>query len=209
MPIELTKKNIIVTGAGGGIGRATCLKLAESGANLVLVDRDEKLVAVTKEAVDKLGVKSIVVIADVTKEADVNNYVAKAVEAFGTIDGFFNNAGIEGTITPITEQSEEDCTCDEYREDEDLMELHSRPRYATAGNVWIDGEWTEDRLVVRIVDDGEGYPPHLLGRIGDPFVRSRRSAGARHPSCLCERAGSPARPARLVLAQCRCRAAAA
>ena len=42
--------------------------------------------------------------------------------------------------------------------------------------VWIDGEWTENRLIVRIVDDGEGYPPHLLGRIGDPFVRSRRSA---------------------------------
>jgi len=42
--------------------------------------------------------------------------------------------------------------------------------------VWIEGEWTADRLIVRIVDDGEGYPPHLLGRIGDPFVRSRRTA---------------------------------
>lgn len=42
--------------------------------------------------------------------------------------------------------------------------------------VWIEGEWTADRLVVRIIDDGEGYPPHLLGRIGDPFVRSRRTA---------------------------------
>lgn len=41
--------------------------------------------------------------------------------------------------------------------------------------VWIDGEWTTDRLIVRIVDDGEGYPPNLLGRIGDPFVRSRRA----------------------------------
>lgn len=41
--------------------------------------------------------------------------------------------------------------------------------------VWIDGQWTADRLIVRIVDDGEGYPPNLLGRIGDPFVRSRRA----------------------------------
>ncbi|MEN9751082.1 MAG: hypothetical protein RLZZ600_129, partial [Actinomycetota bacterium] len=110
MPIELPGKNIIVTGAGGGIGRATCLKLAESGANLVLVDRDEKLVAVTKEAVDKLGVKSIVVIADVTNESDVYNYVAKAVEAFGTIDGFFNNAGIEGVLSPTAEVSYADWT---------------------------------------------------------------------------------------------------
>jgi NAD(P)-dependent dehydrogenase (short-subunit alcohol dehydrogenase family) len=110
MPIELTQKNIIVTGAGGGIGRATCLKLAESGANLVLVDRDENLVAVTKEAVDKLGVKSIVVIADVTSEADVRNYVTTAVEAFGTIDGFFNNAGIEGVLSPTAEVSYADWT---------------------------------------------------------------------------------------------------
>jgi len=110
MPIEMPGKNVIVTGAGGGIGRATCLKLAESGANLVLVDRDEKLVAVTKEAVDKLGVKSIVVIADVTSESDVYNYVAKAVEAFGTIDGFFNNAGIEGVLSPTAEVSYADWT---------------------------------------------------------------------------------------------------
>lgn len=43
-------------------------------------------------------------------------------------------------------------------------------------NVWVDGEWSAERITLRIVDDGEGYPPHLIGRIGDPFVRSRRSA---------------------------------
>jgi two-component system, sensor histidine kinase RegB len=41
--------------------------------------------------------------------------------------------------------------------------------------VWVDGEWTERQIIVRIVDDGEGYPPQVIGRIGDPFVRSRRS----------------------------------
>lgn len=41
--------------------------------------------------------------------------------------------------------------------------------------VWIDGEWTAERITVRIVDDGEGYPSQVIGRIGDPFVRSRRS----------------------------------
>lgn len=43
-------------------------------------------------------------------------------------------------------------------------------------SVWIDGEWTDSTITIRIVDDGEGYPPHVIGRIGDPFVRSRRSA---------------------------------
>ena len=41
--------------------------------------------------------------------------------------------------------------------------------------VWIETTWTDDVISVRIVDDGQGYPPHLIGRIGDPFVRRRRS----------------------------------
>lgn len=41
--------------------------------------------------------------------------------------------------------------------------------------VWIEGEWTARRIVVRITDDGEGFPPGLIGRIGDPFVRARRT----------------------------------
>lgn len=42
------------------------------------------------------------------------------------------------------------------------------------GNVWIDSAWTADRITLRITDDGPGYPPNLIGRIGDPFVRARR-----------------------------------
>lgn len=108
MSVDLSGKNIVVTGAGGGIGRATCIKLAESGANLVLVDRDEKLANQTKAEIDRVGTESVVVIADVTSESDVKNYVAEAVKAFGTIDGFFNNAGIEGKIGPAAELSFED-----------------------------------------------------------------------------------------------------
>jgi len=42
-------------------------------------------------------------------------------------------------------------------------------------NVWVDAEWTENQIFVRIMDDGRGYPPQMIGRIGDPFVRKRRS----------------------------------
>lgn len=41
--------------------------------------------------------------------------------------------------------------------------------------VWVDGEWTDTAITVRIVDDGDGFPPQLLGRIGDPFLRFRRA----------------------------------
>lgn len=40
--------------------------------------------------------------------------------------------------------------------------------------VWIEVDWTDARLTVRIIDDGAGFPPSLIGRIGDPFVRARR-----------------------------------
>ncbi len=42
-------------------------------------------------------------------------------------------------------------------------------------NVWIDCRWSETTVTVRIQDDGPGYPPHLIGRIGDPLIRRRRS----------------------------------
>jgi two-component system sensor histidine kinase RegB len=44
--------------------------------------------------------------------------------------------------------------------------------------VWVDGQWTEDRLTIRIIDDGDGFPSQVIGRIGDPFVRSRPAGGA-------------------------------
>ena len=44
-----------------------------------------------------------------------------------------------------------------------------------ASTVWVEAEWTDRAISIRIVDNGEGYPPNVIGRIGDPFVRSRRS----------------------------------
>ncbi len=46
-------------------------------------------------------------------------------------------------------------------------------------NIWIEAVWSETRLSIRIVDDGQGFPPQLIGRIGDPFVRPRRNIGDR------------------------------
>lgn len=42
-------------------------------------------------------------------------------------------------------------------------------------SVWVESSWSDDRIAVRIMDDGAGYPTDLLGRIGDPFVRRRKS----------------------------------
>jgi two-component system sensor histidine kinase RegB len=45
-------------------------------------------------------------------------------------------------------------------------------------SVMVEGAWTDRRIIVRISDDGDGFPPQVLGRIGDPFVSSRRDGGS-------------------------------
>ncbi|MCA8882359.1 MAG: ActS/PrrB/RegB family redox-sensitive histidine kinase [Rhodobacteraceae bacterium] len=49
----------------------------------------------------------------------------------------------------------------------------------SAGNVWIDARWNANTIRVQISDDGEGYPPQVIGRLGDPFLRRRKSDAER------------------------------
>lgn len=101
-------KRVIVTGASGGIGGATTRLLAQRGSRLLLVDRDaDALRAITQE-IAAHGVEADSVVADVTQEADVARYVEAAVERFGGVDGFFNNAGISGQVKPALDLSFED-----------------------------------------------------------------------------------------------------
>jgi NAD(P)-dependent dehydrogenase (short-subunit alcohol dehydrogenase family) len=98
--IRLDGKVAAVTGAAGVIGRATMKLLAERGARIVAIDRDEKqLQAAVKDL--PATAQALALAADVSQEDDVAEYVRAAVDQFGTIDVFYNNAGIEGEITPI------------------------------------------------------------------------------------------------------------
>lgn len=91
-------KVVIVTGAASGLGKATAERLAREGASLVLVDLKADALAATKTAIRKMakGAEVLIVEADVSREADVQHYVDATMDEFGRIDGFFNNAGIEG-----------------------------------------------------------------------------------------------------------------
>jgi NAD(P)-dependent dehydrogenase (short-subunit alcohol dehydrogenase family) len=101
----MKNKVIIITGAAMGLGYAAAEELASKGANLVLVDYNEKGLADAKTDISKkfTNVKILNVVADVSNEDAVKNYVDETVKAFGKIDGFYNNAGIEGKQASITD----------------------------------------------------------------------------------------------------------
>jgi NAD(P)-dependent dehydrogenase (short-subunit alcohol dehydrogenase family) len=82
-----------VTGAGGGIGRAAALAMAEAGASLVLLDKDEATCRATEEAVRALGANALALACDI---ADVDSVTAaeRASRAIGLCDILVNNAGI-------------------------------------------------------------------------------------------------------------------
>jgi NAD(P)-dependent dehydrogenase (short-subunit alcohol dehydrogenase family) len=100
--IRLDGKVAVVTGAAGVIGTATIRLLAERGARVVAVDRRKQDL---KTAIEDLpaSAQALAITADVTSEDEVADYVRAAIDKFGTIDVFYNNAGVEGDIKPITE----------------------------------------------------------------------------------------------------------
>src|SRR5882757_9718347 len=106
MDLDFTDKVALITGAGNGIGRATALAFAKRGAKVVVVDRDAAGGEATAGIIRQQGGEARVVTADVTKSADVQAYVKAALDAYGKIDCFFNNAGIEGTVKHTAEYDE-------------------------------------------------------------------------------------------------------
>lgn len=95
---RLTDRVVLVTGAGGGLGRATAARLAAEGARLALTDLDQDTLASTLELVDKVGAARVAVVGDVTDPATGVRLVGEAVTRFGTVDGLCNVAGISPAI---------------------------------------------------------------------------------------------------------------
>jgi len=95
--------SIIVTGAAGAIGFATCEILAREGAQVMMVDINEGALLERVEILKGKGYDVIGHVADCADEAQVIGYAEAALDAFGKVDGFFNNAGIEGDLAPTHE----------------------------------------------------------------------------------------------------------
>lgn len=108
MNLEFQGKVGLVTGGTSGIGRETALLFAKTGAKVVVAGRRETEGNETIELIRAAGGEALFVKTDVSKAADVEALIQKAVQRFGRLDVAFNNAGIEGVWVSIIRQSEED-----------------------------------------------------------------------------------------------------
>lgn len=109
---RLEGKVAIVTGAGStpgpgvGTGKASAVVLAREGAKVVLVDLFAERAEETRQLIEQEGGEAIVVQADATEASECEAMVARAVEAFGTVDVLVNNIGraVVGTVVDLTEE---------------------------------------------------------------------------------------------------------
>lgn len=92
----LEGKSVLITGAGGGIGRAAAILAAAEGAKVMIADVNEGWIGETADMIRTAGGTVELRKTDVSSEADVDGLVKATVAAFGRLDGAFNNAGIEG-----------------------------------------------------------------------------------------------------------------
>ncbi len=98
---RLEGKVAVITGATGGIGSAAARLFAEEGARVALVDLDE---AALQQAVGSIGEdKASYTVADVTQPEQTQAYINAAVSRWGGVDVLLANAGIEGSLSPITD----------------------------------------------------------------------------------------------------------
>ncbi|MEY4963714.1 MAG: hypothetical protein RLZZ323_1033 [Bacteroidota bacterium] len=101
-------KVVFITGAGGGIGRATAAAFAKLGANVVITDISEKENLETAELIKNFEGQVLPLVCDVTNSKNIREVLNKTIQTFGRLDFAFNNAGIEHKIQPMHEESEEE-----------------------------------------------------------------------------------------------------
>src|SRR5882757_9285515 len=98
---------VLITGGLTGIGRAAAVAFAKKGANVVVAGRRDEVGQALVKELRSLGSEAEFINADVRKDDDVRNLVDRIVARFGRLDVAVNNAGTEGQVGPITDQTAE------------------------------------------------------------------------------------------------------
>jgi len=105
--MRFQNKVVLITGATSGIGRVAATTFASHGADVVLTGRRKELGMEVVRLIRDRGGNAIFVHGDVCREEDVDKAVQAAVQQFGRLDIAFNNAGTEGHLGPLHEETAE------------------------------------------------------------------------------------------------------
>ena len=105
--MRLKDKVAIITGGGSGIGQGTCIRLAEEGANIAVLDVDIEAARSTASEIEQMGGSSLALKADVSSASEVEAAVNEVFSTFGKVDILVNNAGISH-LSSIAKMAEED-----------------------------------------------------------------------------------------------------
>ena len=103
----LEGKIALVTGAASGIGRSAVLAFVREGASVVASDVDRQGGEECARLARDVGAEAVFLPADVSQDSEVEALIRTAVETYGRLDCAFNNAGMEGTLAPTAECTEE------------------------------------------------------------------------------------------------------
>ncbi len=99
MPRPINEQVVVITGASSGIGRETALEFGREGAAVVLAARNEAALREVAQEIERLGSQAEVVVTDVSQWEQVSQLARRAVERFGRIDTWINNAAVSAYAT--------------------------------------------------------------------------------------------------------------
>ena len=156
-------RNVIVTGAAGGMGAAVVRQLAMRGVNVVAVDRVADKLDQLKRELKAAPAEVDPVVADVGSATEVQGFVKRAVERFGGLDGIFNIAAILGEFAPIADSSNDGF--------DEVMRVNTK-------SVWLGMKYAIPALIARgggaIVNTGSYLAWHGCELLG-PYNASKHA----------------------------------